>query len=435
MVVHTNDSYNWSNLTVCTAEMPATCDALNTLATRDADQVVWLLAAFEAASTPAVTVVYFGIDYDDAHLDPGVNFRFCGPAGSLEVPDDDWPYSGRGNSVAFGSPDYRRLFPFYAFRISGGVDGAFFCTSANPTGGYAAFVDDGNPPGLDACTRFGCIRWGQVGFNDCPGPIVSGACCFEDGTCDVMIAQACMDAGGAYQGDDTNCNPNPCPQPPTGACCVPGGFCLILQEQTCAEVGGVFQGDGVDCDPNPCPQPPTGACCHPDGSCDVQEEASCVGGGGAYQGDDVPCDPDPCPVLSGACCFEDGHCEILTVPDCARYVGQFMGAGAPCDPNPCTQPSEACCFASGYCTFVPRDNCIASGGNPQGPGTNCDMIACRPPQLGACCLDTGECVVNLQEECAALGGTYLEGTPCEPTPCDDTAVEPTTWGRVRASFR
>jgi hypothetical protein len=37
-----------------------------------------------------------------------------------------------------------------------------------------------------------------------------GACCLADGSCAVMAEDACNGAGGAYQGDDTGCEPNPC---------------------------------------------------------------------------------------------------------------------------------------------------------------------------------------------------------------------------------
>ncbi|MEK6988116.1 MAG: hypothetical protein AABX97_08505, partial [Candidatus Thermoplasmatota archaeon] len=68
--------------------------------------------------------------YDDANLDPGSAYKNCGPAGTVEVPDGDWPYTGRGNSVALGSPVVGdHLFPFYVFRIDGGTEGSYFSTA------------------------------------------------------------------------------------------------------------------------------------------------------------------------------------------------------------------------------------------------------------------------------------------------------------------
>jgi len=42
----------------------------------------------------------------------------------------------------------------------------------------------------------------------------------------------------------------------TGACCFTNGDCQELSLGDCATAGGIFSGDGTDCDPNPCPQPP-----------------------------------------------------------------------------------------------------------------------------------------------------------------------------------
>jgi hypothetical protein len=53
----------------------------------------------------------------------------------------------------------------------------------------------------------------------CPCP--TGACCFGDGTCQVLTGEGCATAAGAYQGDNTVCSPNPCPppQPPANDIC------------------------------------------------------------------------------------------------------------------------------------------------------------------------------------------------------------------------
>ena len=78
--------------------------------------------------------------------------------------------------MAFGSPIVGdTFFPFYKLGVYG-FDGAYLGTSINPTGGYAAFVDDSNPPVLDECHRFGQVRWYRPGWNECPGGGESAAC-------------------------------------------------------------------------------------------------------------------------------------------------------------------------------------------------------------------------------------------------------------------
>jgi len=39
----------------------------------------------------------------------------------------------------------------------------------------------------------------------------TGACCFDDGTCDTLTAAQCSSGGGTYQGDGTACTPSLCP--------------------------------------------------------------------------------------------------------------------------------------------------------------------------------------------------------------------------------
>jgi spore coat protein A len=84
------------------------------------------------------------------------------------------------------------------------------------------------------------------------------------------------------------------PAVPTGACCAVEGTCTVIESGTSCD--GTYQGDGSDCTPNPCPQP-TGACCLPDATatCELVTEAECTG---AYRGDFSACDDQAdCPVV------------------------------------------------------------------------------------------------------------------------------------------
>ena len=156
------------------------------------------------------------------------------------------------------------------------------------------------------------------------GPVV-GACCFADGHCERLADAECTAAGGTYQGDNTACDPNPCPQPPaTGACCFVDGHCEPLTQASCTTASGTYEGDGTACDPNPCPQPPeTGACCYDNGSCQVKTEAQCMAGGGDYQGDDATCAAADCPQPP-SCAYElttavDGQGSVAASPSHDTY--------------------------------------------------------------------------------------------------------------------
>ena len=242
-----------------------------------------------------------------------------------------------------------------------------------------------------------------------------GACCFADGHCEVQTEADCNSAGGAWEGAQTDCNPNPCPQPP-GACCHPDGACSYVTEAECAQAGGTWQGYGTDCDPNECPQP-DGACCHPDGACTYVTDAACTAAGGNWQGYGTDCDPNPCPQPEGACCFDDGTCTYVTDVVCTQAGGAWQGFGTDCNPNPCPQPDGACCFQDGTCTYVTDVDCNAAGGTWQGYDTDCNPNPCDQPSA-ACCFANGSCTLVTEAVCMQAGGVWQGfGTDCDPNEC------------------
>jgi hypothetical protein len=69
----------------------------------------------------------------------------------------------------------------------------------------------------DACAAIGGEYLGDQ--STCvSGACPTGACCFDDGTCQELTAGACAASGGSYQGDDTTCDPSPCPPPDNDEC-------------------------------------------------------------------------------------------------------------------------------------------------------------------------------------------------------------------------
>jgi hypothetical protein len=181
---------------------------------------------------------------------------------------------------------------------------------------------------------------------------------------------------------------------PNGACCFPDGSCQRMLPNECAALGGAFQGVGTLCIPNPC-GPQVGSCCLCSGECVVLSEADCAAQGGEYWNFQPDCDPNPCPAQIGVCCLPNGNCvEVYCIRQCTDQGGTFMGYGGSCTENPCAQPQEACCFPDGTCQFVTAEECTLAGGDPHGYGTDCD-----------------------------------------PNDCPVTPTEPTTWGRIKATYR
>lgn len=216
MVVHTDDDYSWTS-GVCGSFdtwMPHNwCVCLNTRTDKDENTpaLIWFVAYFMGSTNPGVSIVYFGHDHN---LPEGshVHYGFCGPTGSLEMPDAGWPDAPAtaGNMVAFGTPIVGdRMIPFYYVDVYG-FEGAYYCTGSHPGGGYAAFVDDSNPPISDHCEYFGCVRWYEYSYNDCPLGEGSGACCLPDGTCQEWGLDMCMMEGGEWIGYCLTCDPDPC---------------------------------------------------------------------------------------------------------------------------------------------------------------------------------------------------------------------------------
>jgi beta-lactamase superfamily II metal-dependent hydrolase len=87
--------------------------------------------------------------------------------------------------------------------------------------------------------------------NTCPQP--AGSCCASDGACAVTLEADCTDIWTV----DGVCTPNTCPVW-SGACCLPGEFCTEGTAAACAAASGVFQGNSTNCNPNPCIPPAPG---------------------------------------------------------------------------------------------------------------------------------------------------------------------------------
>jgi hypothetical protein len=333
IVVHTDDAVVYTaTADYCLTALPTVCEGLNANAGQgvNREQVIWLVAAFRPEASPGVTTVQFGINHN-LPANQGY-FTAYGKCGGLELPDQGWPETGFGNLVSISPATYAHVFQFYWFAVY--VDGPanYFGTRTYPNTNEAKFVDDGNPPVEDLVFKFGTVRWDGTGANECPQPPLSrGACCFPDGTCQVVEPAQCT---GTYMGDDTVCDPNPCPQPE--ACCFQDGRCIVVLPSECELANGSPQGPGSNCDPNLCDQPDVPeACCFLDGTCQFILPADCTAQGGTPQGLGTTCETVVCPLPTGACCDVDGNCTLTTQADCQ---GTYQGDGTDCDPNPCPTP-------------------------------------------------------------------------------------------------
>jgi len=91
-------------------------------------------------------------------------------------------------------------------------------------------IQNSNAPGL------------EVMFTPAPPPV--GSCC-TGFSCQRVTEAECTVLEGAYGGNDTSCEPNPCD--PVGACCASSGDCTDTTLSLCLDGGGFFQSPGSSC--------------------------------------------------------------------------------------------------------------------------------------------------------------------------------------------
>ncbi len=156
------------------------------------------------------------------------------------------------------------------------------------------------------------------------GPPATGACCLDDGTCSTLTEENCVDVGGSYKGDNSDCDTVSCN---TGACCFLKEFCywecLELSEEDCmAEYAATWHGIGSRCDDITCPDPCVGACCLGGSQCVLTVQALCEEEEGTFHAYemcvDIECELDAnCPGdLNG-----DGAVNILDLLLVINYWG------------------------------------------------------------------------------------------------------------------
>ena len=265
--------------------------------------------------------------------------------------------------------------------------------------------------------------------------------------------------------------------PPEGACCLGDLSCVApVSADDCVNVyGGVYQGDGSDCDPNPC----KGACCMPDGSCDDSgDEDYCLNTlGGTFQGYGTTCASVTCPSPGDDCgnpgtltlSAAFGTASILNNYTCGRgnayadtCLGYYDGGEDYILELTITDPLNIMITldpkGTTYGGFAVSDTCppgaecmvlvTSSSGSPKSsacthfePGVYYVMVDTWPSPdcipdfdltfeectlpLGRCCYDPWpNCVDGITDfDCTTLyGGDWTEGLDCS-TPCPQDVGE------------
>lgn len=223
------------------------CAGVDNMGAGDGSWLVWkVYAAFPGNASPRLKALVLGGTFNaSTYLLAG---GLPDPANDFEITQNGWPLtSGGGVGISFAVVKTALMNEVYW--LGGYSYGGSWNVAPHPTQPMV-FVDDAVPPVEDPITALGSIGFGAAGQTPCPPDAPEpGACCFADGSCALLLPDACLGAGGVVFGG--LCDPNPCPPPPPqGACCF-GSDCVITTQSLCIAQGGVWY-DGP-CDPTPCP--------------------------------------------------------------------------------------------------------------------------------------------------------------------------------------
>ncbi len=237
--------------TYCGSHALDSCDAAIGRYDNSDTAVLNVLAAFSGAASPRLAGVTFGVAYNDSEI----FFQSWGSCGDFELATGGWPAPNEGTAVTYSVAQESSLTDVYwfaAYNYYGNANS--FDLVAHPGQG-ANFADDDVPSNLDPISALGSFGFSTDGNVPCPqDDDLPGACCFADGSCQILLEAECSGAGGDFQGSGTDCDTADCPQPATGACCIDAA-CSIRTESECLDAGGDYLGDDTSCDGDPCVVP------------------------------------------------------------------------------------------------------------------------------------------------------------------------------------
>ncbi len=256
---------------------------------------------------------------------------------------------------------------------------------------FACLNDTGCPDIVGVCV-------GQ----SCDAPSVScntEECCFADGHCEDISANACGLRGATSGGVGTSCSAASCAAD-RDSCCFNDGSCSVLTELDCNAAGGQYLNDGSDCVIGACSA--LGSCCQPNHSCsELVTLAECALLGGTFNVN-PDCSLATCPG-TGGCCTDIATCFTLSQSECSAIAGTYFGDDTVCGQDAIC-PTGGCCAADGTCSSANQLLCDRIAGQYFGDGSSCSVdVVCA---TGACCMPDTSCVNLTEFGCNNAGGLY-----------------------------
>jgi hypothetical protein len=208
-LVYTVDLFSYCDL----GTAPASCEGADIRldGTDPSQPHVWkVYAAFPPGSSPRLKGMCWGIHYPDNLRVTSYWPCYGDPNdGAIEISQPGWPDSDRGTCFIFQYTQTGLLtqcYWFAGYRYGGGP-GLFELRPHPDPGLGGCFGDDTVPMVLDSIAGYGALGFDRDGVPGCPVESPTGACCFEDGHCDVTTESGCP--SGNWR-PDVPCEPNPC---------------------------------------------------------------------------------------------------------------------------------------------------------------------------------------------------------------------------------
>lgn len=169
-ILHANESIDYApGVDYCGQSGLRDCNAADVSVNEAGTHVIYVYGAFPAANDPRVSVLVFGLEYDEELT--VVDWGTCGDVELLSGNEDgeDWPASGSVAVVAWNTVQTDHLLEvlWLAVRNDSGEPASIWI-APNWVDQSAAFGDDSVPTQVDDAVDLGRLGFFEDGYLPCP---------------------------------------------------------------------------------------------------------------------------------------------------------------------------------------------------------------------------------------------------------------------------
>jgi hypothetical protein len=113
--------------------------------------------------------------------------------------------------LCWGPTNFEPVWWFEGYAYANSYGSTLLQLDVDPSTEFGGWYNTFVPPDQYAPACFGAMGVNTDGVYCCPAGLEYFACCFPDGSCEVMAPEDCVEAGGLVYEDSDTCDPNPCP--------------------------------------------------------------------------------------------------------------------------------------------------------------------------------------------------------------------------------